>query len=96
MTHIRCDSHDGDTLKDGLPGSDILGLLRHDAAKLRGDFPGVDPDLKQVVDQSQDRSQREGRHEQGHEAKLDDWERKRYTWQNCWLPRICILIITFN
>lgn len=72
VSHICCDSQYSDALKNGLPGADVLGLLRDDASKLSGDFPSVDPDLKQVVDQSQDRRQREGGDEQGHKAKLDD------------------------
>lgn len=75
MTYIRCHSQYGNALKNGLPGPDILGLLWHDAAELSGDFPRIDSNLKQVVDQSQDRSQREGGHKQGHKAKLDDCER---------------------
>ncbi len=63
-------------MKNGLPGADILGLLWHDAAELSGDFPSVDPNLKQVVNESQDRSQREGGHEQGHKAELNDCDRQ--------------------
>ena len=34
---------------------------------------GVQPDLHPVVEQRKQRSQREGRHEDGDEAKLEDW-----------------------
>lgn len=70
--HVCGHGQDGHALQDGLPRPNVLGLLRHGAAELGGDLPRVDPDLKQVVDQSQDWSQREGGHEQGDEAKLDD------------------------
>lgn len=71
-THVGGHGQDGHALQDGLPRPDVLGLLWHHAAELGGDLPGVHPDLKQVVDQSQDGSQREGGHEEGDEAKLDD------------------------
>lgn len=71
-THVCGHGKDGHALQDGLPRPNVLGLLRHHAAELGGDLPCVHSDLKQVVDQSQDGSQREGGHKQGDEAKLDD------------------------
>lgn len=63
-------------MKNRLPGPDVLSLLWDDAAELSGDFPSINPNLKQVVDQSQDGGQREGGHKQGHKAKLDYCKRK--------------------
>lgn len=76
VTYVCRHSQYGYTLKNGLPRPYILGLLWYDTAKLRCDFPRINPNLKQVVDQSQDRSKREGGHEQGHKAKLDDCVQK--------------------
>ena len=80
-THVGGHGQDGHALKDGLPGADVLGLLGHHAAELRGDLPGVHADLKQVVDQRQDRSQGEGGHEQGDEAELDHWSGAQDGWR---------------
>ena len=49
-----------------------------------GDWPaqlchkllGIQSDLDDIVEQSEERSERERSHEQGDEPKLDDWERK--------------------
>lgn len=90
-THVCCHGQDGHALQDGLPRPDVLGLLRHHAAELGGDLPGVHPYLKQVVDQSQDGSQREGGHEQGDEAKLDDWRRKKETIVRPLIISVCSL-----
>lgn len=75
-THVCGDGQDGDPLQDGLPGPDVLGLLWQDAPKLSDDFPSINPDLKQVVGKSEDWGQREGGHEQSHEAELDHCGRK--------------------
>lgn len=79
ITYICYHSQNSDALQNGLPGPYILSLLWYDAAKLSCDFPGINPDLKQVVDQSQDRSQREGGHKQGHKTKLNDCQNKVQT-----------------
>lgn len=76
VTYVCRHSQYGYALKNGLPRPYVLGLLWYDAAKLRCDFPRINPNLKQVVDQSQDRSKWEGGHEQGHKAKLDDCVKK--------------------
>lgn len=71
--YICRNSQNCNALEDGLPGSDVLSLFWQHTTKLGGDFPSVHPDLEEVVDQSEDRGQREGGHEQSHKAKLDDW-----------------------
>lgn len=69
--YICCHGQYGHALEDGLPCADILSLLRDHSAELGRDLPGVDPDLKQVVDESQDGSQGEGGDEQGDKPELD-------------------------
>ena len=70
-THVCCHSQNCNSLKNRLPGPNVLGLLWHYAAELGGNLPGVNSDLKQVVDQCQYWGQWEGCHKQCHKAKLD-------------------------
>lgn len=51
--------------------TDVVGFLR-DQPALQGDhFNGIQSDLDDVVDERQERGEREGRHEDGGEAELD-------------------------
>ena len=52
-------------------------MLPERALHLRGILEGVEPDLEDVVDEGEERREGVGRHEQRHEAVLDDcgWER---------------------
>lgn len=71
QTHVGDDRQNGHGVEDLLPGTDISGLGGHRSPELRGELPRIHPDFKDVVEQSQERSQREGGHKQSDEAKLD-------------------------
>ena len=57
----------------------LLQFTRHlspfsdSSPRLTDKFLGVQPDLHPVVEEGEQGSQREGRHEDGDEAKLEDW-----------------------
>lgn len=53
--------------------TDVFGSGCHRPAQLGHKFFGIESYFNNVVEQSKERSQREGCHEQGHKAKLDDW-----------------------
>lgn len=73
-THVGDHGEDGHPVEDLLPGADVACLGRHRASELSGELPGVHSDLDDVVDEGQQRRQREGGHEQRDEAKLDHCE----------------------
>lgn len=64
-------------VQDGEPDADVLRPLGHGAAGLAHEFLRVQPDLHPVVEQREERRQREGRHEDGDEAELEDCGRRR-------------------
>ena len=51
--------------------TDVSGAGRHGSPPLRDELVGVQADLNDVVEQSQQGSQRERCHKDGGEAKLD-------------------------
>lgn len=63
-------------VQDGEPDADVLRPLGHGAAGLAHELLRVQPDLHPVVEQREERRQREGRHEDGDEAKLEDCGRE--------------------
>lgn len=73
-THVGDHREDGHPVEDLLPGADAASLGRHGPSELSGELPGVHSDLDDVVDEGQQRRQREGGHEQRDEAKLDHCE----------------------
>lgn len=70
-THIGNNRQNGHCVEDFLPCADVSGLGCHRSSELGGELPGVHPDLQDVVEQSQQGSQGEGRHKQSDETKLD-------------------------
>lgn len=72
--HVGDHREDGHPVEDLLPGADVACLGRHGPSELSGELPGVHSDLDDVVDEGQQRRQREGGHEQRDEAKLDHCE----------------------
>lgn len=76
-THVGDDREDRHPIQDLLPGADAVGFGRHGPSELRGELPGVHSNLDDVVDECQQRSQREGGHEQCDEAKLNHWRSER-------------------
>lgn len=52
--------------------TDVLSSGGHRSPQLGHKLLGVEPDFDDVVEQREERSQREGRHEERDEAKLDD------------------------
>lgn len=52
--------------------TDICGPGRHGSPPLGDELVGVETDLDDVVEQSQERSQRERSYKDGGEAKLED------------------------
>lgn len=69
--HVGNNRHDGHSIEDLLPRSDVSSLGCHWSSELRGEFPGIHPDLQDVVEQSQEGSQGKRGHKQSDEAKLD-------------------------
>lgn len=54
--------------------TDVFRPGGHGPPQLGHKLLGVQPYFDDVVEQSEERSQREGRHEERDEAKLDDWD----------------------
>ena len=52
--------------------TDVFGFGCNRPAQLHNKLLGIQANLDDVVEQSEERSQREGRHEQSHHPKLDD------------------------
>lgn len=64
--------------------TNVFGSCRHWSSQLRHKFLGIESYFNDVVEQSKERSQGEGCHEQCHKTKLDDWTLKKteeYTWK---------------
>ncbi|RLW06303.1 hypothetical protein DV515_00004450 [Chloebia gouldiae] len=76
-TYIGDHGQNGYALQDGLPGANVLCLLWNQAPELGCQLPRIQPDFQHVVNKSQKRSQGERCHEQGHKAKLYNYERER-------------------
>lgn len=76
-TYIGDDRENGHPIEDLLPGTDAVGLGRHGTPELSGELPGVNSNLDNVVEQRQQRCQREGGDKQSDEAKLDHWNINR-------------------
>lgn len=53
--------------------TDVFGSGCHWSAQLGHKFFGIKTYFNNVVEQSKERSQGEGCHEQSHKTKLDDW-----------------------
>lgn len=58
-------------LEQGTP-TDVLGFSCNGPAELHNKFLGIQADLYDVIEQSEERSQRERGYEQGHHPKLYD------------------------
>ena len=70
----NCDP--AEPLHDSEPDADVLDALRDGAAVVDEQLLGVEAQLEHVVEQREERRQREGRHEDRDEAVLDDCGRK--------------------
>lgn len=57
-----------------MPDPDGARSLRHGATDAHHELDGIAADLEDVVQQGEERRQREGRHEDGHEAELNHWK----------------------
>ena len=65
--------------QSGITLTDVSGSGRHGSPPLRDKLVGVKTDLDDVVEQRQERSQRERRYKDGGEAKLENCRgRKRF------------------
>lgn len=73
-------AEDGDVcdgLHDGEPDADVLSPLHHRAAVFSHKLLRVQADLDPVVDEREERREGTGHHEDGDEAKLNDYHDKR-------------------
>lgn len=70
-THVDNDGDLCQDLKEKEPNTDVLGTLSHGTAVLADKFLGVQTDLDPVIEQGEERGQRESRHKNGDEAKLE-------------------------
>lgn len=59
------------------PDADVLDATRHRAPVVLEELLRVQAHLEDVVEQREQRRQREGHHEDGDEAELDDWCARR-------------------
>jgi hypothetical protein len=71
--HVGDDAELSDRVEDAVPDTDVGDALRHRAAIAREELLSVKPHLQHVVDQREQRRQREGRHEDRHEPVLQHW-----------------------
>ena len=71
LTYIGEEGEVGDGPEDGLPESDVLRPQRQLPPLRRHHLVRVQPDLDDVVDEREERRQRERSHEQRYEAVLD-------------------------
>lgn len=68
--------------------TDVVGLPRNHPPLQPHHFDGVQADLKDVVDEGEQRSQREGCHKDGGEAELHHCKRLSLKpWRSTWPPR---------
>lgn len=77
--------------------TDVFGSGRHRSAQLRHKFFGIESYFNDVVEQSKERSQGEGCHEQSHKTKLDDWTlegREEYEGKSAHHPDLLCFIQT--
>lgn len=72
-TYVGDDRENGHPIEDLLPGTNAVSLGCHGTPELSGELPGVNANLDNVVEQRQQRCQREGGDKQSDEAKLDHW-----------------------
>lgn len=72
-TYIGDNRENGHPVEDLLPGTNAVSLCCHGTPELSGELPGVNSNLDNVVEQRQQRCQREGGDKQSDEAKLDHW-----------------------
>lgn len=78
-THITEDGYVGDELQDGEPDANALSSLHHRAAIFTHKLLSIQTNLHPVINESEERSERTRRHEDGDETKLDYWERGGFT-----------------
>ena len=71
VTDIADNRQLGDHLHDGEPDPDVLGPLGHGPPGLTDELLGVQSDLHPVVEEGEQGSQGEGRHEDGDETELE-------------------------
>ena len=71
MTHIDYDGQVWQAFQDAEPDAYVLGALGHRPAVLAGELVSVQTDFHPVVEEGEERSERERRHEDGDEAKLE-------------------------
>lgn len=76
-THVGDNREHSHAIEDFLPCSNAVGLGGDGTSVLSGELPGVHSDLYDVVEESQEWSQRKGGHEERDESKLDHWDEKR-------------------
>ena len=74
MTHVGDDGEVRQGLQDVEPGADVLRALGHRPPVLTHKLVCVQTHLGPVVEQSEERGQWEGRHEDGDEPELQHWE----------------------
>ena len=74
LAYIADNRQLGDHLHDPEPDPDVLGPLGHGPPGLTDELLCVQSDLHPVVDEGEQGSQGEGRHEDCYEAKLKNWE----------------------
>ena len=77
-TYVGDDCKLGQHVQDGEPDPDVLRPLRDGPPGFADEFLSVEPNLDPVVEQGEERGQRERRHEDRDETELEHFgERKR-------------------
>ena len=70
LTHVTDDSELCQRVQNDKPDADVLTAFSHGTPRLAHELVRVQPDLYPVVQQREERGQREGGHEYSDEAKL--------------------------
>ena len=76
-SYVADDGQLNDGLEDREPDADVVASLGHRSARRTDELVRVETDLEPVVEQSEQRSQRERRHEDRYEAELQHCNRNR-------------------
>lgn len=71
-THIDSNTGPAQNVQYHKPDTDIPSLSGHGSLRGAQKFVGINADLHNIVDNGEERSQRKGSHEEGHEPELED------------------------
>lgn len=76
-THVGDDGQVRQSLQDIEPHADVLGALGHRPPVLAHKLVRIQADLGPIVEEGEERRQRERRHEDGDEAKLENCNKEK-------------------